>query len=77
MGISYIVSVLPAIDLRFIERASVNLSLPYNTAYNVSAVATSLCGQSTRIAFIQLYYGEPKLWLLCVYIITHYNCFDL
>ena len=53
MGVYYNITVVPALDLlRFIERASVNLSLPYNTAYNVSVVATSLCGQSTKIAII-------------------------
>ena len=61
VGVSYNVTVIPAIDVIFTERAmSVNLSLLYNTVYNVSVVATSLCGQLIRATFIELHYGEQQ-----------------
>ena len=60
VGESYNVTISPAIDVIFTERASVNLRLLYNTVYNVSVTATSLCGQLIRATFIELHYGEQQ-----------------
>ena len=46
VGVTYNVTTTPAIDVRFFERASANLSLSYNTAYNVTVEATSLCKET-------------------------------
>ena len=55
---SYNVIVDPQVQLQFNGSTRVQLTLSYNTLYNVSVVATHLCGQNTNnmITFVELYY---------------------
>ena len=62
MGVTYNVTTTPAIDVRFFERASANLSLSYNTAYNVTVEATSLC-KETNTTLKEFNYCELLLEL--------------
>ena len=57
---SYNVTVVPQVTMRLIpgsKRASVQLTIFYNTLYNVSIVAT-LCGHNIFSTAIGLSYGE-------------------
>ena len=58
-GVSYKVSADHMVDLRYFQRTSVNLTVPYNTPTNVNITATS-CGQNseTAITSLQLAYGN-------------------
>ena len=55
---SYNVIVNPQVQLQFNGSTRVQLILSYNTLYNVSVVATHLCGQNAvnMINFVELYY---------------------
>ena len=52
---SYTLSTIPQVAIRN-QTTSVQMTLSYNTLYNVSVVAT-LCGQNTTIVSV-LSYGE-------------------
>ena len=56
IGASYDIIVVPVVDVIFIENISANLSLLYNTSYNVSVIAKSICGQASTT--FELNYGE-------------------
>ena len=57
---SYNVTVTPHLPSMFIEGISVQLRVPYNAPYNVTALNNDPCGQS---GFFELYYGELNhLW---------------
>ena len=65
--VSYVVSVIPTVDatVTMISTTRANLTLYYNTPYNVSVV-TDLCGsQATTI--IEIHYGECMSLLLISY----------
>ena len=51
----YDVNVIPHVAIRFTGSTNVQLTLSYNTQYNVSVVAT-LCGKNTT-DIIGLHYG--------------------
>ena len=57
-GVSYNVSVVPSVPIYFTQHTTVELSLAYNTLYNVGITAT-VCGRnSTRsTSFIRLNYS--------------------
>ena len=57
-GVLYIVSVVPQVDVEFIDSTVVQLRVAYNIIYNVSIVIT-LCGRHTTTIFNKLSYGEP------------------
>lgn len=64
MGVSYDVLVVPVeSDVRF-TNSSVNLSLLYNTAYNVTVEAISLCGQKMNTTLTKLNYSESNIIML-------------
>ena len=50
------VTVAPPAPVVFIGRTSVQLTLSYDNLYNVSVVATHLCGPVGTVTFIELYY---------------------
>ena len=56
-GMSYNVSVVPQVAVRFTGDRSVQLTASYNTVYNVSVVAT-LCGRNNATTATGLSYGE-------------------
>ena len=56
---SYNISVVPqASQLNFYGSTRAQLTLSYNTLYNVSVVARHLCGNASVATSIQLYYGK-------------------
>ena len=58
---SYDINVEPQTVLEFIRNnASVQLTVPYNTPYNVSVTA-SLCGQNVSTDTELLYNGKAKI----------------
>ena len=57
IGYLYKVSVVPQAEMRFNGSTRIQLTLSYNTPYNVSVVATHLCGQS-EMSFIELNYSK-------------------
>ena len=65
---SYNISVSPQLEVMFIERVSfrVQLSVPYNSFYNVSIAAVPLCRRNNVTTFIgpSLYYSEYQQLLL-------------
>ena len=60
--LSYNVTVIPQIELAYDQQCTtctVQLTLSYNTQYNISVVATHPCGQSYVTSFVELHYkGE-------------------
>lgn len=58
IGYSYNVTVIPQVETRFNGSTQVQLILLYNIEYNVSVVATHLCGQQSEMSFIQLNFSE-------------------
>ena len=56
----YNISVVPQLNLTFVECTKVMLLVPYNSLYNVTVVAEHRCGQNnvTVTAFKQLLYGR-------------------
>ena len=57
----YNVSVIPSQSVEVMSRGStrVQLALSYNTQYNVSVVATHICGQTYRVTNLtELYYSK-------------------
>ena len=70
-GVSYNISVVPRVDLMFINSTVVQLRVIYNVEYNISIMRT-LCGQYTITTPLKLSYGES-----CTYIIflsrAHYK----
>ena len=47
----------PEVD-PFIGNMSIQLTLPYNTLYNVSVTQPGICGQPNQTAFIELNYSK-------------------
>ena len=56
--------VVPQLELMLGDTQTLHLTVPYNTPYNVSVIATHPCGENSVIAFIELYYGECLSLLL-------------
>ena len=59
IGIRYSANVTPWVPLMPDGSTSYRLTIPYNTEYNFSVVATTPCRLNTT-AFITLYYGEDN-----------------
>ena len=59
LSVSYNISVLPVVGAKIttINNTRANLTLSYNTPYNVSVVA-DLCGQSSVTTLTEINYGE-------------------
>ena len=56
---SYHVTVVPSVAiLTYSGRVRVQLKVSYDVSYNISVVASSLCGQRNVTAFTILHYGE-------------------
>ena len=58
---SYNVRVIPYLPFVFLESASIQVRVPYNTLYNVSVLSIDLCGQNS---VFEIYYGELKNFIL-------------
>ena len=57
-GVTYIVKVSPFVPkTNLTESARYQLTIPYNSTYNLSVVAATPC-RSNATAFITLHYGE-------------------
>ena len=56
----YNFSVVPQLEVEWFQNDNTraHLTVVYNTLYNVSVIATHLCGQNSVTAMIELYYGE-------------------
>ena len=53
------ISVVPNPDTeRIIGHMTIQLTLPYNTVYNVSVTQPGICGQPNQTAFIELNYSK-------------------
>ena len=54
------VTVIPHLEMitTFIGNMSIQLTLPYNTLYNVSVTQPGICGQPNQTAFIELFYSK-------------------
>ena len=54
------VNVVPdlGVAIMFIGNMSIQLTLPYNTLYNVSVTRPGICGQPNQTAFIELSYSK-------------------
>ena len=57
-GVSYNVSIIPQVDVEFVDNTVVQLRVAYNVVYNVSIVRI-LCGQHATTTKLELNYGEP------------------
>ena len=59
-----IISVVPQLpeSVRTIEsiNTSIKFNVHYDTSYNVTIVAESLCGQNNVISFMELYFNQSK-----------------
>ena len=55
---SYNVTVTPYLPFIFLDSTSVQLGVPYNTLYNVTALSIDPCGQN---CLFEVYYGELNL----------------
>ena len=77
IGVTYNIIAVPAVNITFITvNSSANMSLLYNTVYNVSIIATSICGPTT-VTSVDLYYGEQNvqsLLLLVIVIVKWHIC---
>ena len=64
--VSYSISVLPVVGVMIavMSNTRANLSVPYNTLYNVSIVA-GVCGQRNSTTYIELNYGKCYFQSLC------------
>ena len=62
---SYSISVTPQTALIFNGSAAAQLTIPYNTLYNVSISAVIPCGQSST-AYIMLNYGEHATIIIII-----------
>ena len=58
---TYNVTVVPLVPIVFTGSTSCQLTIPYNTEYNLTIEAAAPC-RSNATAFIRLNYG--KVWLL-------------
>ena len=56
-GESYNVTTVPMVPMIYTGRTSVQLLVSYNTEYNVSLEAATVC-QRVAVSHIQLFYGE-------------------
>ena len=56
-GASYNVSVFPQVVVNMSGPTTLQLTLAYNTLYNVT-IATIVCGQTLSTTVTQLHYGE-------------------
>ena len=70
---SYNIHVVPEVEVMFSGSTMAQLTLSYNTRYNVSVVATHLCRLASVFSSIELYYRKLskylcKMRLLSVYI---------
>ena len=57
MGVTYTISVSPLVPIIDTESVGHRLTIPYNTAYNLSVVAATPC-RANATTIITLYYGE-------------------
>lgn len=57
-GVLYNVSIIPQVDVEFVDSTVVLLRVAYNVVYNVSIVSI-LCGQHAATTKLELNYGEP------------------
>lgn len=71
---SYSLGISPPVHLMFTGRSSAQLTILYNTVYNLSIVATNLC-RPNATAFLILNYGEAHAFIHKVLI--HDNKFSL
>ena len=55
---SYNISVDPYLPVNSFGNKSIQLSVSYNTMYNVSVTSLGVCGQND---VLELYYGEPVI----------------
>ena len=62
IGVTYNVSTVPVVNVDVIERAGTNLSLMYDTVYNVTVTAMPLCGQNNQATSLLLYYYRKYDW---------------
>ena len=58
---SYNVSIIPYLPFVFLESASIQIRVPYNTPYNVIVISIDPCGQNS---VFEIYYGELKNFIL-------------
>ena len=58
---SYNVSVIPYLPFVFLESASIQIRVPYNTLFNVSVISIDPCGQNS---VFEIYYGELKNFIV-------------
>ena len=67
----YNVNVVPQPEVKWFQNDSTRaqLTIAYNVLYNVSVIATHLCGQNSVTAMIELYYGE----YIYIYIYIYYD----
>ena len=57
---TYDVTVVPLVPIVFTGNTSCQLTIPYNTEYNVSIEAVAPCRSNTT-TFTRLYYGEMSM----------------
>ena len=64
--VSYCINVIPMVGGTIAVSSNIraNLSVPYNTPYNVSIVA-GVCGQRNSTTYIELNYGKFYFQSLC------------
>ena len=72
------VSIVPdlGVEVLLLGNKNVQVTLLYNTLYNVSIVQPATCEQLSQVAFIELRYGNSKLKLDVILIteITYIPC---
>ena len=56
-GVTYNVSIIPQVDLEFLDSTVIQLRVAYNVIYSVRIVST-LCGRHTTTTVKNLSYGE-------------------
>ena len=57
-NVSVNVSPLTEVEIMFTGSMSIQLTLPYNTLYNVSITQPGICGQPNQTAFLELSYSK-------------------
>ena len=68
---SYNITVSPYLPFKSSGSTSVQLRVPYNTLYNVSALSIDPCGQDSSF---EVYYGELNLSYYYVLILLNFYC---
>ena len=58
-GVTYNISTEPEVEtvINFNTMSTAQITLSYNTHYNVSVLATSVCGRARNHTAIEFYYG--------------------